>query len=152
MIQTTVGKVCAQSPMRALIVREDTPLVTAIDQFSSNHDHRAIFIINEAEQLVGVVNNHDLLHWARLRLQMPLNEKWISINRARHLVLADFVRDLAVPYSEETAVTFQDSLADALEKMTSRNLADIPVVDENGRIVNDLRLSEILAFAMNPTV
>jgi hypothetical protein len=32
--------------------------------------------------------------------------------------------------------------------MFQHNLVDIPVLDENGRIVNDLRLSEVLAYTM----
>ena len=40
-------------------------------------------------------------------------------------------------------------LPDALQKMTYHKLADIPVLDANGRIVNDLRLSEILAYMLD---
>jgi len=41
-----------------------------------------------------------------------------------------------------------DALDTALNRMARYGLTAIPVVDEQGRVVNDLRLSEILAFAL----
>ena len=42
------------------------------------------------------------------------------------------------------------AVADALHKMTYYQLTDIPVVDDQGRVINDLRLSEILTFMLAP--
>ncbi len=41
-----------------------------------------------------------------------------------------------------------ETISDALVRMASFELEDIAVLDEEGRIVNDLRLSEVLSFAL----
>lgn len=145
----TVADVCGTSAMRALVVPQDTPLAVAIGHFSQDHDLRGIFLVDEQERLAGVVNKQDLLDWLRLQLAMPALAKPPSLVQMRRVVMARTVGDLARKDSVETAVTLADSLAEALQKMASHNLNDIPVVDENGRIINDLRLSEALACVLN---
>lgn len=134
--------------MRALVVSYDMPLEEAIGHFAQDHDLRGIFLIDEHERLVGVVNTQDLLDWVRVGLALPPQAQPPSIAQVRRLVKAERVGDLARSDSVETAVTLHDTLADALDKMTRHNLIDIPVIDGNGRVINDLRLSEVLAFVL----
>lgn len=138
--------------MRALVVGKATPLEVAIQQFAADtHGRRAIFVTDENGRLQGVVNNHDLLHWARLRLDLPHMDVTLPIGKIRRLMSAETILDLAVPGSENTAVSLDNTLAETVNKMARYNLEDIPVLDENGRVVNDLRLSEILSFALQKT-
>ncbi len=142
----SVAKVCETSKMQALIVPQNMPLAEAIWHFAQDHDLRGIFLIDEQERLVGVVNKQDLLDWVRVELALPPQTQSPSIAQVRRIVMAETAGDLARVDSVETAVSLSDTLADALNKMTRHNMVDIPVVDEDGRIVNDLRLSEVLAF------
>ena len=75
--------------------------------------------------------------------QVPAGEP-LSRGQMRRLLKAERAADLAAAGSEEAAVHLDETVADALQKMTYDGLTDIPVVDADGRIVNDLRLSEIL--------
>lgn len=144
-----VADVCEQSNMQALIVDQEMLLVDAVKEFATNHDLRGIFIKGEQGRLVGVINKKDLLHWVGLQLdQIPKGEP-MSLGQMRRLVNAQRVTDLAALGSENAALNLDDTLSDALHKMTAFNLSDIPVIDENGRIINDLRLSEILLFMIN---
>ena len=137
--------------MRALVCGMKTPLEVAIEQFAADeHGRRAIFVVDEDGRLRGVVNNHDLLHWARLRLDVPHKDVKLPIGKLRRLMSAETILDLAVPGSEKTAVPLNETLANTINQMALYNLEDIPVLDENGRVVNDLRLSEILSFVLNP--
>lgn len=144
----TVAKVCETSKMQALVVPHTMPLAEAIWHFAQNHDLRGIFLTDDDERLVGVVNKQDLLDWVRVELALPPQTQSPSLAQVRRVVMAESVGDLAQPDSAETAVALHDSLADALNIMTRYNMADIPVVDAHGRIVNDLRLSEVLAFVL----
>ena len=148
MIGTLVSELCDISPMRALIVAKDTSLEDVLERLAQDHDLRSIFIIDDAEKLVGVVNPHDLLQLVRVRLQMPRDNQQVSIRRVRQLVLAETIMDLPMVIGKETAVSLTETLADTLNKMTQYNLVSIPVIDDAGRVVNDLRLSEVLSFAM----
>jgi CBS-domain-containing membrane protein len=134
--------------MQALVVQQDMPLAEAVRQFATNHALRGIFLIDEMQQLVGVVNKLDLLRWVGMQLDEPPAGEPISVGEMRRLVTAQKVADLAATGSGQAAVRLDETVADALRKMTYYQLADIPVVDDEGRVVNDLRLSEILTFML----
>ena len=144
-----VAEVCEQSEMQALVMDREMSLTEAVKEFATNHNLRGIFITDAEDRLVGVINKQDLLKWVGLQLNQWAKGEPMSIGQMRRLVNAQKVSDLVAPGSESAALYLQDTLADALQKMTAFNLADLPVVDDNGRIINDLRLSEILLFMVN---
>lgn len=144
-----IADICRQSQMQALIMKANTPLEVAIQEFAGNHYVRGIFLVDDEERLVGVVNKQDILNWIRLEVSLPPQTASPSLVQMRRLLQAELIEDIALPDSDETAVSLDDTLADALNTMTRHNLVDIPVVDENGRIVNDLRLSEVLALVLD---
>jgi len=143
-----VAEVCRHTPLQSLIARSDTPLSRVVHEFAGRHDLQGIFLVDDAERLVGVVNNQDLLQWARLHLDLPLPPPSVTLGQVRRLVLAQHARDLARPGSREAAVYEGDTLDTALTRMAQQNLTAIPVLDERGRVINDLRLSEVLAVAL----
>ena len=144
-----IADVCETSDMQALVVEGDMLLADAVRQFATNHDLRGIFLRGEDGHLTGVINKIDLLNWVSMQLdQLPAGEP-LGKGQMRRLLSAKRVADLAAAGSEEAAVRMDETVADALRKMTYHGLADIPVVDGNGRIVNDLRLSEILAYMLD---
>jgi CBS domain-containing protein len=144
-----VAEVCKQSTMQAMVVDRDAPLAEAVRQFASNHDLRGIFLVDENGQLAGVINKQDLLHWVSMLVEKPVSREPMSVGQIRRLVNARRMADLAAPGSENAALRLGDTLSQALQKMTYFNLADMPVVDENNQIINDLRLSEILAYVLD---
>lgn len=144
-----VADVCAQSDMQALVVEGDMPLATAVHLFATDHNLRGIFLTSEDGRLTGVVNKQDLLHWVSLQLDMAAGGEPLTVGQMRRLVGAQRVADLATPGSAGAAVSLDETLADALRRMATYKLSDIPVVDGDGRVVNDLRLSEILAYMLD---
>jgi CBS-domain-containing membrane protein len=146
-----VAEVCKQSTMQAMVVDRDAPLAEAVRQFASNHDLRGIFLVDEQGQLAGVINKQDLLHWVSMLVEKPISREPMSVGQIRRLVNARRMADLAAPGSENAALRLEETLAEALQKMTYFNLSDMPVVDENNQIINDLRLSEILAYVLDNT-
>ena len=148
MKRTPVARVSELSTMKALILPEDTPILEAIDRFASNEGQHGIFLTREDGRLVGVVNNQDLMDWARLQFDVIPGDLPLPVGKVRRLITARYICDLAAPDSKQMSVKLSDTLADALAKMATYDLDDIAVVDENRRVVNDLRLSEVLAFAL----
>lgn len=144
----TVAEVIQTTEMRAVVVKKDMPLAKVIDQFVHDSRLRGVFVTDANGRLCGVVNKHDLLNWVRLEFALPPSSHALPVAQARRLLLAETVGDLARADSLATAVTLQDSLAVVLDKMIRYDLDDIPVIDGDGRVVNDLRLSEILAFIL----
>ena len=147
MKSTLVSEVAASSTMKALVLPQDTPVIEAINRFASNEGQHGIFLHDQDGMLVGVVNNADLLDWARLQFDVMPGDP-LPVGKVRRLVSATRIRDLAVRNSARMSVSINETLADALERMATFELEDIAVLDEQGQIVNDLRLSEVLSFAV----
>jgi CBS-domain-containing membrane protein len=143
-----VFEVSRQTPLQSLVIRADTALEIAINHLAKDHALHGLFLVDDEQRLIGVVNNHDLLDWSRIQLDVRLPITQLSLGQIRRLVLAERARDLARAGSENAAVREDDTLADALTKMSRYGLTSIPVLDEDRRIVNDLRLSEVLAVAL----
>ncbi len=146
---TPIEKVCEQSPMQALMIDGDVPVVDVIDQFAAAHGRYSIFIVDADKRLTAVVSNSDLLAWAKLYFDLIPPEKPLPVGRVRRLLQARTVSDLALPDSRQMAVRLDDTVATAIETMATYGLEDIAVVDTDGRVVNDLRLSEVLSFALH---
>lgn len=147
MKNTRVAEVSELSTMKALVLPEKTPLTEAIDRFASNDGEHGIFLKGEDGKLAGVVNNSDLLDWARLQFDVMPGDP-LPVGKVRRLMSAKEISDLAVRNSARMSVRVTETLADALERMATFELEDIAVLDEEDRIVNDLRLCEVLSFAL----
>jgi CBS domain-containing protein len=144
-----IADVCETSEMQALVVEGDMPLADAVRQFATDHDLRGIFLTGKDGRLTGVLNKVDLLNWVSMQMdQLPAGEP-LNKGQMRRMLSARRVADLVATGSEDAAVRLDETVNDALRKMTYHKLADIPVVDADNRIVNDLRLSEILAYMLD---
>ena len=134
--------------MKALVLPYNTPLETAIARFASNEGDHGIFLIDDQGRLKSIVNNRDLLDWARLQFDLGPRDMPLPVGKVRRLINASTIDDLAVDNSRELSVRLTDTLQHALDKLAQFNFYDIAVLDESGAIVNDLRLSEVLNYAL----
>ncbi len=149
MRRTPVSQVSQTSTMKALVLPSETPIEEAIDRFASNEGQHGIFLTGKDGRLAGVVNNADLLDWARLQFELIPGNLPLPVGKVRRLLGAKNIGDLAVPDSKQMSVHLDETLAVALERMARFDLEDIAVVDAENRIVNDLRLSEVVSFALH---
>ena len=143
-----ISIIASTSPMGALLLPYTTPLQEAIWQFASDASLHGIFLVDDQQHLVGVINNTDLLDWARLQFDMYGKDYKLAVHKTRRLLMAKTIGDLALPDSNRMSVSLNDSVETALQKMSRYQLEDIAVVDATGKIVNDLRLSELLNYAL----
>jgi CBS domain-containing protein len=143
-----VAEVCRQTPLQSLVAQSEVSLGWVIHEFASCHDLHGIFLVGDQNELVGIINNQDLLQWAQINMDLPIPVSSVTLGQVRRLVQARRARDLAQPGSANAAVREDDTLDAALKRMARYDLTAIPVVDEKGRVVNDLRLSEVLAYAL----
>ncbi len=87
MKKTLVAEVSALSTMKALVLPERTPLAEAIDRFASNEGQHGIFLTGDDGRLSGVVNNEDLLDWARLQFDVMPGDP-LPVGKVRRLISA----------------------------------------------------------------
>jgi CBS domain-containing protein len=148
MKSVTVDQVYRQKPMRALVLKQDMSLPDVLETFVSDYTLKGVFLTDEDGRLTGIINRHDLLHWARVQFDLPPSTSRLRLGRLRRLLLATRALDIASSNSKVAAVTPQETLADVLEKMVRHDLMDIPVVDDDGHILGDMHLTKLLSFVL----
>jgi len=132
----------------SLIVGPDEDFADVVQRFAGRPVTRGIFVADTERRLLGVITRTDLLDWARVRLgavlqaPIPTKDKTLRLASLMHAATAGQIMH---PDSHRAAVKAGDSLAHALAVMIELDLTVLPVIDDDKRIVEDLKLDEILA-------
>jgi len=129
-------------------VTEDAPLEKVIERFAREPGLRGIFVVNSRQQFSGVVTRSDLIRWTHYSLFGGKGRQDISISEFYRVVDAVRVKDLMNPGMQALAVKETDSLQKALDKMLDHEEDLLPVVDNDYRVLGDLRISEVLLYAI----
>ena len=116
------------------IVRESDSIQDVIQQVSKDLRTRSVFVVNQEEELVGIINVRDLLRVAGAKYLQRHTLTVIPYLTAQRA--ADIMQ---TPFS----VSPEDEIDDALRLAVTHDLKDIPVV-EGGKIIGDLNCFEIL--------
>jgi Mg/Co/Ni transporter MgtE len=147
----TVRDACNFDPNPSLIVGADEDFAEIIQRFATLPELRGIFVVDDEKRLLGVITQTELLDWARVNigspmelLSTPVEDAVRLINLMRACTVGQFMR----PDSHRSAVKPDDSLAHALHLMVEMSLIVLPVIDESNRVVEDLKISELLALAI----
>jgi CBS domain-containing protein len=143
-----VADICQQSPMAALVVSHDTPLREVIDRLADRPHTTPVFVTDLSERLHGVVSHDDLRDWVRLQCNLMPGNGRISVSKTRRLLSAQTIGELAQHDGSIMSVRLDESLMEAMTKMSAYGRNHIAVVDGNGRFINTLNLQDILSFMM----
>lgn len=129
-------------------VREDVSLEYVITRFAREPGVRGIFLIDADERFVGLITRNDLMKWAHVQLFGGKGRDEITVSEIFRLVDAAKAKDLFRGEPRELSVNESDTLQSALDKMLDYEEDVLPVVDNERRILGDLRLSEVLLKAI----
>lgn len=143
-----VADICQQSPVASLIVSYDTPLREVITRLTDRFHTIPIFVTDGAERLHGIVRHDDLRDWVRLQCNLMPSNGHLSVSKTRRLLAAQTIGELAQHDGTLMSVRLDQTLTEAMAKMSAYGQNNIAVVDGNGRFVNTLNLQDILSFMM----
>ena len=143
-----VGDVYKLHGTASLIVPENTSLEDVITKFALEPSIRGAFLTDSRGRLAGVITRVDLLKRTRLQLYGGKGRHEIRPWEFFRIVDAKKAKDLVRSYGKELTVRETDNLQTALDKMLDYEEDVIPVIDKEGKILGDLRLSEVLLKAL----
>lgn len=147
----TVRDACCFDPSPSLLIGPDEDFAEIIQRFAGLPELRGVFVVDNEQHLLGVITRANLLDWVRVKVGSPadmISSPTEDAVRLISLMQACTVGEFMRPDSHRSAVNLDDSLAQALHLMVEMNLIVLPVVDEANRVVQDLKLSELLAMAI----
>ena len=148
MNQLPVTVISENSPQRALRVTSDTNLDEILELLLTEESPKSVFLLDEQQHLAGIINFKELLIWGWLHLGLLSTPFAMSERKLRRVGKAQTAVDLLIPNSQTMTISQQATVAEAMDTLLVSNLDVVAVVDENGRVVNDLHLEDLLAYAM----
>ena len=144
-----VAAICDDFPLRALLVSPDMNLDGILEQsLEQTQSGAAIFLTNRNGSLAGIIDPTEMLIWGQMHLGLLPPPQKLTDRRLWRLARAHTAKDLALPNSHELKISAQTSVADAIKKLVSVHQAVVAVVDDEGRVFNDLYIYELMAYAV----
>ncbi len=131
-----------RSGMYSLVVNKDMPVVDVIKGMIENPIYRGIFVVDEKNQLMGVITQRDLIVWAKLMSGILPAKDVEDISKVMRLSLSKTAGGLVRQETKNAAVELDDSINDALDKMISLEVMGVPVVDKRGKVIGDSKYSK----------
>lgn len=139
-----VSEVYTLSETACLSLPEDTPLEEVVRQFANQPVVRAIFLTDSKERFTGMIRRLDLLKWLHLQLYGRTGGQRAFTGEIMRLTFAQKARDLARGGSTSMGVRPSDTLQHGMDLMLQYGEGVLPVLDSDGRILGDLRVTDIL--------
>ena len=124
-------------------VADHVLLEDIIYRFAHEPNIRGVFLVDEAQRFAGMISRLAIMKWA----EFQLFGKWktgIPASEVTQLVDSVKAKNVARGDWRSVGVKEEDTLEKAFNQMMSLEEDVIPVLDEDGKIIGDLRLSEIL--------
>lgn len=149
-----VSSICVPCS-RTLAVREDESLETAIKQFVKQPDVHNLFIVDERQKLKGLVKLHYILNWVKLKLGIDIskrpNTRLSGTSQAFEIMKLCQSQTIGDIISEAISVKENDTLEQALHLMVHNELVELPVVDKAGKLVGEVKLTQLLSQMLENT-
>ena len=132
----------AKKQRKIPIVSKNTTLDEIIDAFARSAHSRLIYVVDDAKKIAGVISLGDLIRhvFFHYHEQHQYIDKTQLIKMATCETANDFMK------KEPLVATTSDNIEDVLEKMIKYNAKEIPVVDNEKRIVADLTMVDFLKY------
>ena len=125
-------------------VPEDVPLEYVISKLAHEPGLRPVFLVDSRQRFTGVITRANLVKWAHFQLSGGKGRREISFSEILHILGAKKAKDIISGDQQALAVKETDTLQDALDRMLDCKEDVLPVLDSEGRILGDLRISEVL--------
>jgi CBS domain-containing protein len=143
-----VGEVYTLHGTASITVSEDVSLEYVIAYLGHEQHIRGVFLVDADKKFKGVITSTDIRRWAHIELFGGQGRHEIHLSDFYRIADAKKSKDLVRGDYRSLSVRETDSLQTALDKMLNYEEDIIPVLDSEGHILGDLRLSEVLLKAL----
>ncbi len=133
-----VGSIRNLITREASIVHEDDELLKVAEEIVRDPKTRTVYVVNSEGKLVGLIPVLELvqyLYYDSIPMEYIMYRFPLTLSREPR------AKDIMLP---PVYVKDDESLQSALVKMFKNNLKELPVVDDDMRVVGDLNILELI--------
>jgi CBS domain-containing protein len=124
-------------------VTEDAILKDAVETITRDSHSRKVYVVDAEGKLKGVITIETLLR--QVGYKVGVRETGVI---SFFKFVSGILKDNVMEFTEEAAtITKRHKVLDALQMMVEHHLNDLPVIDEEDRLVGELNSLEILVKA-----
>jgi CBS-domain-containing membrane protein len=131
----------------SITIAEEIRLEDIIYRFANEPGIRGVFLIDEEQRFTGIVSRMAIMKWAEFQLFGKL-KKGLHASEVTRLVDEVKAKHLARGDWRSLGVKEWDTLEKAFNQMMTYGEDVLPVLDDDGKIIGDLILSEVLMKAI----
>ena len=133
--ETMVGK--------PALVYEDALLKDAVEAMTVNQISRKVYVIDSEGKLLGMISIETMLK--QVGYKVGVREP--GVISFLKFVTGIFKENVTEFMQTPITITNEHKVLEALQKMVEYHLNDLPVIDEDGKIIGELNSLEILVQA-----
>jgi len=123
----------------ASVVKEDDSLLKVAEEIARDPRTRSVYVVDKSGKLKGIIPVIELIQYLYYEY---IPQEYVFYHFPLALSGKPIARDIMIP---PVYVYDRDSITDALKKLFKNNLKEIPVVDENMKIIGDLNILELIS-------
>lgn len=145
MRRVRVDEVFQASERSCMVVEENESFEQVIEKLADEQELRCAVVVDSDKKMKGIITRGIILRWAQMKMRGGLPEPSTSMEEILRLVRLAYRKTASEVAQPTPGVKLSDDIQQALRVMMETDLIAIPVVDESGRVLGALRLSEILS-------
>lgn len=127
------------------LVKEDAILKDAIEAITQELTSHKVYVIDNDGKLKGMISIETLLRHMGYRVGVR-EPGMISLFK----FFIDILKENVVEFMDKpVTITKRDRVLQAMQLMVEHHLNDLPIVDEEGKIIGELHSIEILKYTKN---
>ena len=125
------------------LVYEDAILKDAVEAMTVNQISQKVYVIDSEGKLLGMISMETMLKQVGYRVGV----RETGVISFLKFVTGIFKENVTEFMQTPVTITNEHKVLDALKKMVEYHLNDLPVIDEDGKIIGELNSIEILIQA-----
>jgi CBS domain-containing protein len=130
---------------KPVIVKNDSILKEAIDAITKNSTSRKVYVVDNDEKLIGVITIEALLRHVGYKVGVR-EAGMISFFKFLSGIFKENVTEIM---DKPITINKRHKVLDALQMMVEYHLNDLPIIDDEDRIIGELHSLDILMHTKN---
>jgi len=121
-------------------VQEGASIETAVEALSQSVYSHIVYVTDETQVLQGVITEETLVKYLFIHYHDDMLDTRALISRALSEQASDLMRN------ERLKAVSSDDLDFILEEMIACKVDEVPVLDEDGRMLGDITMKDIIRY------